>query len=78
DGDKIDLSAIDANENIEEDQAFSFIGQSAFSAAGQLRITQSGSSAILEGDTDGDGTADFSIELQNFTVAQFDTSLLIA
>ncbi len=78
DGDKIDLSAIDANENIEEDQAFSFIGQSAFSAAGQLRIIQSGSSAILEGDTDGDGTADFSIELQNFTVAQFDTSLLIA
>ena len=78
DGDKIDVSVIDANENIDEDQAFNFIGQSAFSAAGQLRITQLGSSAILEGDTDGDGTADFSIELQNFTVAQFDTSLLIA
>ncbi len=78
DGDKIDLSAIDANENIEEDQAFSFIEQSAFSAAGQLRIIQSGSSAILEGDTNGDGNADFAIELQNFTLAQFDTSLLIA
>ena len=72
------MSVIDANENIDEDQAFNFIGQSAFSAAGQLRITQLGSSSILEGDTDGDGNADFAIELQNFTLAQFDTSLLIA
>lgn len=60
--DKIDLSAIDANEWLEGNQAFSFIGSSAFSgAAGELRY---GSAAgIVYADTNGDGFADFQLHL---------------
>jgi serralysin len=54
--DRIDLHSIDANINRAGDQAFSFIGKSAFSgAAGQLRFA----SGVLSGDTNGDKMADF-------------------
>jgi Ca2+-binding RTX toxin-like protein len=46
-GDKIDLSAIDARTNQAGDQAFSFIGSNAFSAAGQLRVVHQGGSEYL-------------------------------
>lgn len=36
-GDRIDLSAIDADPTLEGDQAFAFIGEDAFSAPGQVR-----------------------------------------
>src|SRR5581483_2745152 len=36
-GDQIDLSTIDANTGVAGDQAFTFIGAAAFTAAGQLR-----------------------------------------
>jgi Ca2+-binding RTX toxin-like protein len=36
--DKIDVSTIDANTGVAGDQAFTFIGASAFTAAGQLRV----------------------------------------
>ena len=56
--DKIDLSDIDANINVLNDQAFKFIGHQQFSGnAGQLRFANH----ILRGDTDGDGIADFEI-----------------
>ena len=58
-GDKIDLSTIDANSNLANDQAFNYIGSAAFSAAGQLRL----SGNILSGDVDGNGIADFEIQL---------------
>jgi Ca2+-binding RTX toxin-like protein len=59
--DLIDLSAIDANTNLAGDQAFIFIGGSAFTnVAGQLRFSNN----ILSGDVNGDGIADFQIELQ--------------
>lgn len=62
--DLIDLSAMDANTLLGGDQAFSFIGNAAFSgAAGQLHYVQTASYTYLEGDTNGDGTADFSIRL---------------
>jgi Ca2+-binding RTX toxin-like protein len=58
--DKIDLGRIDADTQTAGDQAFSWIGSSAFSgSAGQLRAYQEGSNWILQGDTDGDGSADF-------------------
>lgn len=58
---KIDLLSIDANTGAANDQAFTFIGTSAFgSVAGQLRYT-SGTNSTVEGDVDGNGTADFSI-----------------
>jgi Ca2+-binding RTX toxin-like protein len=62
--DRIDLSGIDANTIAGGDQAFSFIGSNAFSgSAGQLRAYQDGASGtwIVEGDVNGDGTADFQI-----------------
>ena len=60
-GDRIDLRSIDANAAMAGDQAFIFIGASAFSAgtAGQLRFAQ----GVLQGDLGGDGIADFQMEL---------------
>jgi Ca2+-binding RTX toxin-like protein len=67
--DKIDLSRIDANSFAAGDQAFSWIGASAFTgsgaaSAGQLRAFDSGNGLwIVEGDTNGDGAADLSIQV---------------
>ncbi len=59
DGDKIDLSAIDANSNTSTNNKFTFIGKAGFSGtAGELRY----SGTIISGDVDGDGTADFQID----------------
>ncbi|UVO55787.1 M10 family metallopeptidase C-terminal domain-containing protein [Sphingomonas sp. SUN039] len=62
--DKIDLSRIDAI-NGGADDAFSFIGSSAFgNVAGQLRYTDSGGGVyIVEGDVNGDGVADFTLSM---------------
>ncbi|WP_343717301.1 calcium-binding protein [Inquilinus sp.] len=63
-GDRIDLSAIDAKTTAAGDQAFSFIGTAAFGhVAGQLRYAVSGASTIIAGDVNGDGTSDFHIVL---------------
>lgn len=72
-GDRIDLSAIDANTGVASDQAFAFIGSAAFSAAGQLQVT-TGANTFLKGDIDGDGAADFTIKLsgaQTLTAGSF-------
>jgi len=64
-GDRIDLSAIDANRLVAKNQAFTFIGSTAFSkVAGELRYEVVGPNDIyLSGDTNGDGKADFVIGL---------------
>jgi Ca2+-binding RTX toxin-like protein len=62
-GDLIDLSAIDAIAGGAND-AFSFIGNASFSSvAGQLRVYTSGSNTMIEGDVNGDGIADFQIQV---------------
>ena len=64
-GDRIDLSAIDANSVAAGNQAFSFIGGAAFTHhAGQLRaaVTSPGITTIA-GDVNGDGVSDFHIQL---------------
>ena len=62
-GDKIDLSAIDANTRVFGFQDFEFIGAAAFTEAGQLQsIKQSGNTIVL-GDINGDGVAEFQITL---------------
>ena len=62
--DKMDLSAIDANTNINAggDQAFNFIGASSFhKIAGELNYVN----GVLSGDTNGDGLADFQVLISN-------------
>jgi Ca2+-binding RTX toxin-like protein len=60
--DKIDLRGIDADLATAGDQAFAFIGTSAFSGvAGQLRHGFDGTDTWLQGDRDGDGVADIEI-----------------
>ncbi len=64
-GDRLDLSALDADTQRPGDQPFSYIGAGEFSAAGQLRYVYDADSrgGLLAGDTDGDGRADFEIGL---------------
>ena len=58
--DVIDLSAIDARAATVEDDPFDFIGRLPFSGdAGELRYRVQAGDAIVKGDTDGDGQADF-------------------
>lgn len=65
-GDRIDLSGIDANTKVASDQAFNFIGNGAFTGtAGQLRSVVTGNTTLISGDTDGDKIADFAIYLDD-------------
>jgi serralysin len=66
--DKIHLGAIDAKTGVSGDQAFTFIGTSAFpgggsAGAGKLRYEQIGSETHILGDVNGDKIADFMIVL---------------
>jgi Ca2+-binding RTX toxin-like protein len=63
--DIINLSAIDANTGVGGNQAFTFIGASAFSATGQLRYVQIAGNTFIEGNVGGaNGNAvDFIIQL---------------
>jgi serralysin len=62
--DLIHLSMIDADAATAGDQAFAFIGAAAFSGvAGELRAEQLASNVIVSADVNGDGTADFTIQL---------------
>jgi len=74
-GDKIDLSRIDADPTLVGDQAFSFIGTSSFSShAGELHHVVTGATAIISGDINGDGIGDFSIAVSgvsSLTAADF-------
>jgi Ca2+-binding RTX toxin-like protein len=63
--DKIDVSRIDADSIAAGDQAFTWIGSNAFShTAGELRAENLNNMGwFLEGDTNGDGSADFVVML---------------
>ena len=62
--DRIDLGALDANANVADNQAFTYIGSGPFTnVAGQLRY--SAVTGLLQADQNGDGIADFSLLLQN-------------
>ena len=63
DGDRIDLSDIDANINLGGDQDFYFV--SSFSRhAGEAKLTYNGTNTILQLDVDGDGKADYQLNIQ--------------
>ena len=61
-GDGIDLRRIDANSAVGGDQAF-VIGTLEAGQAGRLQITQNGAVYELRGDVDGDGQADFALDV---------------
>jgi Ca2+-binding RTX toxin-like protein len=63
--DKIDLLSIDAIAAVSGNQAFTFIDGAAFSGkAGQLRIDHSDATkTVIYGDVNGDGVADFAIQV---------------
>jgi Ca2+-binding RTX toxin-like protein len=67
-GDRIDVSGIDAISGTTENDEFIFIGDDAFSgSAGELRFIHDLEDGLLEGDINGDATADFTIELLGVT-----------
>ena len=71
--DRISLSEIDANSGTAGDQAFTFIGGAAFSnSAGELRSYSQGGENFLAGDVNGDGLADFTINLGSAAAAVSD------
>jgi serralysin len=66
--DRIDLTAIDADSLAAGDQAFHWIGTAAFSgtgaaSAGELRLVETQYGGYIEGDVNGNGSADFVIEV---------------
>ncbi|PWC40144.1 calcium-binding protein [Azospirillum sp. TSO35-2] len=75
-GDRIDVSEIDAiAATSETNDAFTFVGTAGFSAAGQLRTQTSGAVTLIEGEVNGDGVADFRIQVNianyNFSIFDF-------
>ena len=64
-GDRIDLSGIDANEWGPGDPAFQFIGQGQFTAAGQVRFFKAGGDTVVEATTDAAAGAELQIVLDS-------------
>jgi Ca2+-binding RTX toxin-like protein len=72
-GDRIDLSLIDADSTMAGDQAFHFIGDAAFGHhAGELRavVSSTGATTVVTADVNGDGAADLSITLSGSVTLQ--------
>jgi Ca2+-binding RTX toxin-like protein len=66
-GDKMDLSAIDANAGAAGEGSFTVIGFDHFSHhRGELREIITNGNTIISGDVNGDGKADFSIGLKGY------------
>jgi Ca2+-binding RTX toxin-like protein len=69
--DTIDLAGVDANDFVAGDSGFAFIGSSAFHLGnvGELRAEFDGTVWHVEGETNGDGVADFLILVTATTAA---------
>jgi len=63
-GDRLDLKAVDANTTKKGDQAFSFIGKSAFTKAGQVRYEKTKKETYVYLNTDSDKAAEAVIKLK--------------
>ncbi len=63
-GDIIDLSGIDANSTASGNQSFKFIGSQEFTKqAGELNVVKEDGNTFVQGDSNGDGVADFQVAL---------------
>lgn len=67
--DRIDLSAVDAIHSTTVVEDFVFVGQAAFSAAGQVRVVADGGNTKVLVSTDSDATAEITIILDQVSVA---------
>lgn len=67
--DRIEISRFDADPRTPGNQAFAFIAVAAFGDVGQVRYEQDAAAGhtLVQADLDGDGTADFEIELTGLT-----------
>lgn len=75
DGDKIDISAVDANRTLAGVQDFTYIGSAALHNAGDLHVHSNTATnkTYIQGDTNGNGLWDFSVVLNGVhTLAQSD------
>lgn len=77
-GDRIDLSAIDANSQVAGNQSFTLVSDG-FSGAGQLMISEEmredGTYTVLRGNVDNDDEADFEIGIKSGQVSEFQLTL---
>lgn len=71
--DKLDVTGADADVSVAGDQAFTFIGSTAFSGkAGELRVYSANEEYFVAGDVNGDGVADLLINLGSVQVGSGD------
>jgi hypothetical protein len=67
-GDRLDLSAIDADLAAAGDQSFTLVTGAAFTAAGQLAVSfgsgENGDFTLVQGNIDGNADADFTIQIE--------------
>ena len=62
--DIVNLAAVDAKPAVAGDQAFTWIGHAAFSAAGQLHWLTAGADRIIQGNLDSDSAPELEILLR--------------
>jgi hypothetical protein len=74
DQDLICVAPIDADTTRSGDQAFTFIGDAPFTAAGQVQWYADGADTIVELNINADTAPDFQIELVNFDGSRLDAS----
>ncbi|MEZ5829022.1 MAG: M10 family metallopeptidase C-terminal domain-containing protein [Hyphomicrobiales bacterium] len=78
--DKIDVSFIDANtkNGTGTNDAFSFVGYGPFNKnPGEIKAVNQGNDTLVQGDVNGDGKADFSILLKDFTFTLFSSDFIL-
>lgn len=64
--DRIDLGALDANARVAGNQAFKYLGDSAFTGqAGELSARNVSGGTLISGDVNGDRIADFALLLDD-------------
>ncbi|MBJ6126373.1 calcium-binding protein [Microvirga splendida] len=75
-GDKIDFSAIDANAKAAGNQRFKFVAELT-GKAGELEWDRTSKGFKVSGDVDGDGKADFSVQVNSSVVKLYGSDFLL-
>jgi Ca2+-binding RTX toxin-like protein len=75
-GDVIDVSSIDANTELDGNQAFTFIGAADYTGAGQIRVVDDGVNTFLAFSTDSDPDNDGAIRIDGLVMPAADWFVL--